>query len=102
MPLIGHAQIRNRGTVGGSLAHADPGAELPRWPWRWAAVRVGGPAGERVVPAAEFFLSFFTTALEAEIVTSVEFPSPVVVRDGRSWRWRVGKATSRWPVSSSG
>ena len=62
-PHIGHRQIRNRGTVGGSLAHADPAAEL-------AAVAVAsrasliahGPRGERRIPAAEFFATVFTTA----------------------------------------
>jgi carbon-monoxide dehydrogenase medium subunit len=75
-PYIGHFQIRSRGTMGGSLAHADPSAELP------AVVRlldaeleVDGPNGQRRIPAAEFFETVFTTTLEPdELVTSVRFP----------------------------
>jgi len=73
---VGHPQIRNRGTVGGSLAHADPAAELPT-----LAVCLGaelvmrGPAGERVVPAREFFTGFLSTVLaEDEILTAVRLP----------------------------
>ena len=75
-PHIGHFQIRNRGTLGGSLAHADAAAELP------AVVRaldaeivVRGPSGGRTIPAAEFFQMVFTTALEPdELLTEVRFP----------------------------
>jgi len=76
---VGHEPIRSRGTFGGSLAHADPTAE-----WCLIAVALGavieiaGPGGEREVPAEEFLLGYFTTALEpAEIVTAVRFPAPV-------------------------
>jgi CO/xanthine dehydrogenase FAD-binding subunit len=75
---IGHPQTRNQGTVGGSIAHADPSAELPL-----VFLTLGGTAtarsaqGERQIPAEEFFLSVFTTALAAEeLLTSVELALP--------------------------
>jgi aerobic carbon-monoxide dehydrogenase medium subunit len=75
-PFIGHFQIRNRGTLGGSLAHADPAAELPAVAMALnAAVHVRAHHGPRRVPACEFFTSLFTTTLEPdEIIESVEFP----------------------------
>jgi carbon-monoxide dehydrogenase medium subunit len=75
-PYIGHFQIRNRGTLGGSLAHADPAAELPAVAVALnATVNVRANRGPRHVPACEFFSSIFTTTLEAdEVVESVEFP----------------------------
>jgi carbon-monoxide dehydrogenase medium subunit len=75
---VGHYPIRTRGTFGGSIAHADPAAE-----WCMLAVLldativVARPGGEREVPAAEFFLGFFTTALEpGELLVEVRFPRP--------------------------
>jgi aerobic carbon-monoxide dehydrogenase medium subunit len=75
-PHIGHFQIRNRGTLGGSLAHADAAAELPAVARALdAAIVVAGPSGERTIPAAGFFQMVFTTALEPdEMVTAVRFP----------------------------
>ena len=77
LPLIGHVSIRNRGTMGGSIAHADASAELPA-----VAVATGAEMvvrsvrGERVVPADEFFVSHFTTALDDdELLTEVRIPS---------------------------
>jgi aerobic carbon-monoxide dehydrogenase medium subunit len=75
---IAHLAIRTRGTVGGSLAHADPSAELP------AAVSaldgrmlVRGPDGDRTVPAADFFLGPLTTAIEpGELLVAVELEPP--------------------------
>lgn len=77
LPHIGHTAIRNRGTVGGSIAHADPAAELPTVAACLDAELVArGPRGERVIPAAEFFTGFFTTALaEDEILTAVRIRS---------------------------
>lgn len=74
--LVAHPQIRNRGTIGGSLAHADPAAELPAVVLLLDGVlRVHGRGGERSIPAAEFFRSYLTTALEpGEILTAVELP----------------------------
>jgi CO/xanthine dehydrogenase FAD-binding subunit len=77
MRYIAHAQIRNRGTIGGSLAHADPAAELPAVCVACEArLTIVGPRGERTVPAAEFFRGLFTTALEPdELLTAVRFPA---------------------------
>jgi carbon-monoxide dehydrogenase medium subunit len=75
---VGHYPIRTRGTFGGSVAHADPSAE-----WCMLAVLLDatvvvlGPDGEREIPAADFFLGFFTTALEpGELLVEVRFPRP--------------------------
>lgn len=71
---IGDAQVRNRGTIGGSLAHADPAADYP------AAVLALGATIEtdrRRIPADDFFTGLFSTALAAdEIITAVHFPVP--------------------------
>jgi CO/xanthine dehydrogenase FAD-binding subunit len=76
--LIAHPQIRNRGTVGGSLAHADPAAEYPAVALALGAeLRVAGPRGERAIQAEDFFVTYLTTALEPdELVTEVRMPSP--------------------------
>ncbi|MGE0794163.1 MAG: xanthine dehydrogenase family protein subunit M [Acidimicrobiia bacterium] len=77
LPLVGHPAIRSRGTVGGSIAHADPAAELPAVALATDAVLVARSAarGERAIAAADFFLGYFTTALEPdEILTEVRFP----------------------------
>ena len=74
---IAHYQIRNRGTVGGSLAHADPAAELPCLAVTCGAqiVTFGG-AGARVITAEEFFLGALQTALQPdEIITEIRFPA---------------------------
>lgn len=77
MPWVAHPQIRNRGTIGGSLAHADPAAELPSVMQALQAVlRVRGPEGERTIPVDDFYWGLFTTALEPdELVTAVEIPA---------------------------
>jgi len=74
--LIGHFQIRNRGTVGGSVAHADPAAEYPAVTVVLdATMEAAGPAGVRRIPAAGFFDSAWTTTLRPdEILTAIEFP----------------------------
>lgn len=73
---VGHPPIRNRGTVGGSLVHADPAAELPAVAVALDAVlRLRGPGGERDVTAAEFFSGVFETAIAAgELLVTVRFP----------------------------
>ena len=80
-PLIGHFQIRNRGTIGGSIAHADPAAEYPAVALALdAELEAASPRGRRTLPAAEFFSGLWTTELaEDEILTGVRFP----VWDGR-------------------
>jgi carbon-monoxide dehydrogenase medium subunit len=77
MPHIAHEQIRHRGTFGGCLAHADPAAELPAVAVALKAnMKVRGQAGERWVPADEFFLSLFTTVLMPdELLIEVVIPA---------------------------
>jgi carbon-monoxide dehydrogenase medium subunit len=76
VPLIAHAAIRNRGTVGGSLAFADPAAELPACCVALDAVVLARTAqGERGIPAAKFFTGLYATALAPhELIAAVEFP----------------------------
>jgi aerobic carbon-monoxide dehydrogenase medium subunit len=76
LPLIGHEAIRSRGTIGGSLAHADPAAELPAVALALdAEFVVRSRAGERVVPAAEWFEGYLATSRRPdEILTEVRFP----------------------------
>ncbi|GAA4495154.1 xanthine dehydrogenase family protein subunit M [Actinoallomurus oryzae] len=75
-PNIAHPPIRNRGTVGGSLAHADPAAELPAVARALDAVFVAaGPRGRREIAARDFFRTHLTTDLEAdELLVAVRFP----------------------------
>ena len=74
---VAHYQIRNRGTVGGSLAHADPAAELPGIAVTCEArIAATGPAGERIIAAADFFQGPLTTALQPdELITAIRFPA---------------------------
>ena len=76
-PLIGHFQIRSRGTLGGSLAHADASAEYPAVALALdATIEALSPRGQRTIPAAEFFTGIWTTALEPdELLTGASFPS---------------------------
>ncbi|MCX4530538.1 xanthine dehydrogenase family protein subunit M [Streptomyces sp. NBC_00841] len=75
---IGHPQIRNRGTVCGSLAHHDPAAELPTAALALdARFVITGPRGTRTVLAEDFFVATFSTAVDAdELLTEVVFPPP--------------------------
>jgi carbon-monoxide dehydrogenase medium subunit len=74
---VAHPQIRSQGTVGGSVAHADPAAELPALLLALdGRVRVAGRNGERSIDADDFFLGVFTTALTGdEIIVEVELPA---------------------------
>jgi len=83
MPHVGHAAIRTRGTFGGSLALADPAAELPACAVALdATIRVEGRRGRRDVAAADFFRGIYTTALApGELVTEVVIP-----RAAAGWR----------------
>ena len=74
---VAHYQIRNRGTVGGSVAHADPAAEMPGVVVTCeAAIAVTGKSGARVIPADSFFQGALTTALAPdEIITEIRFPA---------------------------
>ena len=73
---VAHLPVRNRGTVGGSIAHADPAAELPAAALALDAVLIAvGPAGARRIPAAEFFRGPYETALApGEILIEIRFP----------------------------
>jgi carbon-monoxide dehydrogenase medium subunit len=77
LPLIGHEAIRSRGTIGGSLAHADPAAELPAVARALnAEFVVRGPSGERVIPAAQWFEGYLTTSRRPdELLVEVRFPT---------------------------
>ena len=93
-PYIGHAAIRNRGTIGGSLAHADPAAELPAVALALdASFEARSSRGTRTIAAADFFSGYFTTALEAdEILTRIIFPNVAP----RHWRVRAGDGPTAW------
>ena len=100
MPFIAHAAIRNRGTIGGSLAHADPAAELP-------AVMVALDAQfelrtqtqSRTVGAQDFFWGLFSTVLEpTELLTEIQIPKLPAEQAMLFRRFRGGTETSRLPV----
>jgi CO/xanthine dehydrogenase FAD-binding subunit len=76
MRHVAHLAIRNKGTIGGSLSHADPAAELPMLAvFYGATIKVQGPRGRRDIPAEDFFVSALTNCLEPEeIVFEIEFP----------------------------
>lgn len=98
LPLLAHAagqvgdpQVRHRGTIGGSLAHADPAGDLPAVALALDATLLArGPAGVREIGAHEFFLSLFETALQpGELLTEIRVPKPVQVG------WSYQKFTKR-------
>jgi carbon-monoxide dehydrogenase medium subunit len=76
MPHVAHLAIRNRGTIGGSIAHADPAAEHPMLTVFYdATIKVQGPNGRRDIPAEQLFCAALTTNLEPdEIVYEIEYP----------------------------
>ncbi|HWP37774.1 MAG TPA: xanthine dehydrogenase family protein subunit M [Gemmatimonadales bacterium] len=78
MPFVAHPQIRNRGTIGGSLAHADPAAELPAVMVAIGArFQVGSREGTRWIGASDFFTGLFATALKpTELLLAVHVPAP--------------------------
>ena len=84
---VGHAQIRNRGTVGGSIAHADPAAELPVVCTALdARMRVRSADGERTVDAKDFFVTHLMTAVQPdELLTEIEFPTITGERTGTAF-----------------
>jgi aerobic carbon-monoxide dehydrogenase medium subunit len=77
LPHIGHAAIRNRGTLGGSIAYADPAAELPACLMALdGKVEAVGPKGKRTVRAGEFFKNLFETALgQQDVLTAIRVPA---------------------------
>jgi CO/xanthine dehydrogenase FAD-binding subunit len=90
--LVAHPQIRNQGTIGGSLAHADPAAELPAAVLALDGVlHATGPEGERTIAAHDFFQSYLTTALDvSEVLTDVTLPV-----QGPQSRWSCREVTRR-------
>src|SRR5690349_15174500 len=75
---IGDPQVRNRGTIGGSVAHADPNADLPAVMLALgASIDVAGPSGRRSISVDDFFVDLFTTALSpGELITDIRVPIP--------------------------
>lgn len=98
---VGDPQIRHRGTLGGSLAHADPAGDCGAVALALEAeMVVAGPAGERVVPAADFFVDLFTTAVEEdELLVAVRFP----VHPGWGSRYeKFVRTAQQWPIVAVG
>lgn len=94
---IGDPQVRNRGTVGGNIAHADPASDLPTVLTALkATIHVQGPNGARAIAADDFFVDLFTTALgEDEIVTAVEVTT---ARDHGSAYAKMFNPASRYAI----
>lgn len=83
---VGDPQVRNRGTIGGSLVHGDPAADLPAASLALrASMVITGAAGQRVVPAVDFFVNFLETAVgDGELLTEIRFPK----RSGTRWAYQ--------------
>jgi carbon-monoxide dehydrogenase medium subunit len=104
VPLLKHAasqvgdpQVRHRGTLGGSLAHADPASDLPATVLALGgSLVVRGPKGERVIPASEFFVGFLESALAAdEMVTEVRVPK----MGGAGWSFqKFNRRAQDWAI----
>ena len=88
MPLVGHRAIRNRGTVCGSVAHADPAAEMPAVMLAVSGIVVAkSTAGEREIEASDFFRGYLDTALrDDELLGEIRLPP---WRSTRTWKWRI-------------
>ncbi len=83
---VGHTAIRSRGTIGGSLAHADPAAELPAVAVCLdASLSVLGPGGRRTVSAEDFFQGYLTTALEPDEILVETWLPPLLPGTGQAW-----------------
>lgn len=96
---IADPQVRHRGTIGGAVVHADPASDMPATLAALEAeMTIVGASGERTVPAAEFFVDFFTTVVEEdEILTSIRVPT--------YHGWGVGyqkftRVAQQWPIVS--
>ena len=92
--IIGDQQVRNRGTIGGSIAHSDPAADLPGIVQALKAdILVQGPNGVRTIKADDFFMGMFETALQPdEIVTEIRFAIPAA-RTGSAYMKLANKAS---------
>lgn len=87
MPHVAHPQIRNRGTFGGSIAHADPAAELPAVMLALQArFKLRSREGEREIPAGDFFVGMFATALQPEELLSEILIPPLPPRSGWAFK----------------
>lgn len=98
LPYVGHVQTRHRGTIGGSLAYADPDAELPGVVVALDARLVAvGPQGRRIIRGGDFFLGPYATALgESEVLTEVRLP----VRTDRRYAYlEVGHRSRDFPIT---
>lgn len=93
--VVGDLQVQNRGTIGGSLAHADPASDMPAVVQALdAEIKAVGPNGERAIKASEFFVDLFTTALNPdEVVTEIIVPKP---------QGKVGMAYEKFAHPASG
>ncbi|MFQ5656661.1 MAG: FAD binding domain-containing protein [Candidatus Methylomirabilales bacterium] len=100
--VIGDLQVRNRGTIGGSVAHADPAADFPVILTALNASFVSAsPSGSRTVPADDFFIDFFTTALMPnEVLTEIRVPLPAAGA-GTAYA-KLGHPASGYAVVSAG
>jgi carbon-monoxide dehydrogenase medium subunit len=95
--LVGDPQVRNRGTLGGTVAHSDPASDLPTALLALGGeVVVQGPAGRRSVPVTEFWLGFFETALEPdELVVELRVPRA----GGVGWGYeKFTRRANDWPI----
>ena len=83
---VGHPAIRSRGTFGGSLAHADPAAELPAVAvCLGAQLAIAGPRGRRTVPAEDFFRGYLSTALAPDEILTEAWLPPLLPNTGQAW-----------------
>ena len=104
VPLLAHAashvgdpQVRHRGTIGGSIAHADPASDLPATTLALGATYiVQGPTGTREIPAAEFYVGFLESALAAdEIITEIRVPK----MNGAGWNFqKFNRRAQDWAI----
>jgi aerobic carbon-monoxide dehydrogenase medium subunit len=104
VPLLAHAasqvgdpQVRHRGTIGGSLAHADPASDLPAVVLALGGSLIArGPNGEREIPASEFFRGFLESALEPrELLTEIRVPR----MDGTGWSFqKFSRRAQDWAI----
>lgn len=98
---VGHAVVRNRGTLCGSLAHADPAAELPACALVLRAVmHIEGPAGTRDVPAAAFFRGLFATSCAEDEILTAPPPEQVIAHTNLYWKWQSAPGRSGGTVDT--
>ena len=104
VPLLAHAaghvgdpQVRHRGTIGGSIAHADPASDLPATTLALGATYVAqGPNGRREIPATDFYRTFFESALESdEVLTEIRVPK----MNGAGWSFqKFNRRAQDWAI----